>query len=263
MHLAVELPWEQAGAAPGFDTYVRLARTAERGVFDLVLLGEGLDPAGGAGGGPEPFTVLTALAGVTERIGLAAAVGTAGRDVDRLARRLDALDRLSGGRAAGPVLGSRPPGGAVTIGGEGAVEVLVLGDGASGASGVNGARERTPHGARVLVRLDITPADMPADPQVLADRLAARVDAGEVDGYVLVPAADPGGHGLDAFVGRVVLLLRDRGALPAAYRGATLRDHLGLAAHEPPIPVPVPEPASVAVAAAVTTPTPTTAVRKA
>jgi hypothetical protein len=54
------------------------------------------------------------------------------------------------------------------------------------------------------------------------------VRSGDVDGYVLVPDPAPGGHGLDAFVDRVVPLLQAQGALRTAYRGSTLRDHLGL-----------------------------------
>jgi hypothetical protein len=112
-----------------------------------------------------------------------------------------------------------------------------------GVHGAPGARERVRAGVKVLARVDLTLTGAtalpdPLDPPALADRLAARVEAGEVDGYVLLPAADPGGHGLDAFVGQVVPLLQARGALRTAYRGATLRDHLGLTAHEPPPSVP-------------------------
>jgi hypothetical protein len=110
----------------------------------------------------------------------------------------------------------------------------------AGVAGAACPRERTPAGVKVLARVDLTlmrAAGTP-DPPAFADRLAARVDAGEVDGYVLVPEADPAGHGLDAFVGQVVPLLRARGALRTAYRGATLREHLGLTAHEPPPSVP-------------------------
>jgi hypothetical protein len=45
---------------------------------------------------------------------------------------------------------------------------------------------------------------------------------------VLVPDAAARGRGLDAFVARVVPLLQGRGSLRTAYRGTTLRDHLGL-----------------------------------
>ena len=53
-------------------------------------------------------------------------------------------------------------------------------------------------------------------------------DAG--DGFILVPHLTP--HGLDEFVDKVVPLLQERGSFRTAYRGHTLREHLGLA----PIP---------------------------
>ncbi|WP_307795299.1 LLM class flavin-dependent oxidoreductase [Actinacidiphila acididurans] len=296
MHLAVELPgpgtagtWPEDGRAADFAAYVRLARAAERGRFDFLLLGDGgppregqpgfgagtrAGPAAGALAGPEPssrdarnwpepFTVLNALAAVTERIGLAAAVDPGGRDPYGLARRLAALDRLSAGRAAGPALAvpeftaptgpqSRP----VTIGGPAdaaAPEVVLLDrpcDG--GAVVVPGAGERTPPGAKILARIDITlaaraeppaesggangPAGLPGEPEALAARLVARFRSGAVDGFLLRPAPLPGGHGLDLFVERVVPLLQARGALRTAYRGSTLRDHLGLPTPAPPVP---------------------------
>jgi hypothetical protein len=62
----------------------------------------------------------------------------------------------------------------------------------------------------------------------LAARLDAPVQAGVVDGYVLLPDAAAGARGLDAFVDRVVPPLQQRGSLRTAYRGTTLREHLGL-----------------------------------
>ncbi|MCC5474980.1 NtaA/DmoA family FMN-dependent monooxygenase [Streptomyces barringtoniae] len=122
MHLAVRFP--AAGDTAAGDTVVRtgprtgsriafpacerLARTAERGRFDFLLLDEGLrlpehrgrlhelDPVGW----PEPVAVLNALAGVTTRLGLAATADTACGEPYELARRIGTLDHLSGGRAA-------------------------------------------------------------------------------------------------------------------------------------------------------------------
>lgn len=268
MHLAVELSAAVAARAadatlPDFAAYVRLAQTAERGLFDFVLIGDGPvaygeadgeapseadGPPAGLLGRPDPFTVLNALAAVTRHIGLVAAVSPVGRGVpgtrspDELARRIAALDRLSAGRAGGPVLAvpdltapSGPQGRPVAVGGPGVgdapAEVLVL----------TGAVERPRPGVKVLARIDFTrtvwsTAD-PSDPPALADRLAARVRSGEVDGYVLTPQPVPGGHGLDVFVDRLVPLLQTRGIFRTAYRGATLRDHLGLPAPVPPTPV--------------------------
>ena len=84
IRLAARIP----GTA-GFDTCVHIARSAERGRFDFVLLD----------GGPDPFSVLAALSAVTERIGLVAVVDTdTGQPFD-VARKLATLDHLSGGRA--------------------------------------------------------------------------------------------------------------------------------------------------------------------
>ncbi|MFF8728385.1 NtaA/DmoA family FMN-dependent monooxygenase [Streptomyces sp. NPDC015171] len=130
LHLAAAFPWSAdagpgdrhadpaagtagwagagAGARAAFGSFERVARAAERGLFDFLLLdGESrlpehrgrpheLDPVGG----PEPVAVLNALAGVTARLGLAATVHTAYGEPYELARRLATLDHLSAGRAA-------------------------------------------------------------------------------------------------------------------------------------------------------------------
>lgn len=62
------------------------------------------------------------------------------------------------------------------------------------------------------------------------DAVATELDEFEqreaADGFVLVPHLTPGG--LDGFVDEVVPLLQERGAFRTAYRGTTLRSHLGL-----------------------------------
>ncbi|WP_371658957.1 NtaA/DmoA family FMN-dependent monooxygenase [Streptomyces sp. NBC_00280] len=117
MHLAVCLPGvggaavgagPRAGSPVEFSSFERLARTAERGLFDFLFVAEGLplgehvegvhDPD--EAGRPEPVTVLDALAAVTERIGLAATADAAFDEPYGLARRFATLDHLSGGRAA-------------------------------------------------------------------------------------------------------------------------------------------------------------------
>ncbi|WP_229924477.1 NtaA/DmoA family FMN-dependent monooxygenase [Streptomyces sulfonofaciens] len=116
MHLAARFPgagttvWSDplAGSPVDFASFEHFARTAERGLFDFLLLAEGLrlrehrgrihDPD--AVGRPDPLTVLAALAAVTDRIGLAATAGTTFNEPYELARRLASLDHLSGGRAA-------------------------------------------------------------------------------------------------------------------------------------------------------------------
>ncbi|ORB31448.1 hypothetical protein BST38_05555 [Mycolicibacterium parafortuitum] len=72
---------------------MRIARSAERGRFDFVLLDFVLDSA------PDPFSVLAALPAVTDRIGLVAVVDTDTAEPFDVARKLATVDHLSGGRA--------------------------------------------------------------------------------------------------------------------------------------------------------------------
>ncbi|MFF7338565.1 LLM class flavin-dependent oxidoreductase [Streptomyces sp. NPDC008163] len=90
MHLAAYAPG--AGERAGFASYEGLARTAERGLFDFLLVAEE------EARGPDALTVLAALAAGTERLGLAA--NTALGEPCEAARRLATLDHLSAGRAA-------------------------------------------------------------------------------------------------------------------------------------------------------------------
>jgi alkanesulfonate monooxygenase SsuD/methylene tetrahydromethanopterin reductase-like flavin-dependent oxidoreductase (luciferase family) len=243
----VHLPAGGEGPPPqDFDACVALARTAERGLFDFLLLTGGARPAacdgrkdgepggpGGQGGwagpdgcGPEPVTVLHALAAVTTRIGLAVAVGAdaAGREPYDLARRIAALDRLSGGRAGGPPgrPGGHqgPHGWPVTFDFGGAAEVLLTGPAAAGRPGSRRAR--------VMSRLDLADGAAESGARALADRLHEQVQSAVTDGFVLRSESGAAGRGLDAFVDRVVPLLQERGSLRTAYAGTTLRDHLGL-----------------------------------
>ncbi|MFF8288670.1 LLM class flavin-dependent oxidoreductase [Streptomyces sp. NPDC016309] len=83
--------------------FQELARTAERGLLDSVFLADGLALWGkvrhNALGGFEPLTLLSALATVTERIGLIATVSTTFNEPFSTARAFASLDHLSGGRA--------------------------------------------------------------------------------------------------------------------------------------------------------------------
>ncbi|MYY01488.1 MULTISPECIES: NtaA/DmoA family FMN-dependent monooxygenase [unclassified Streptomyces] len=117
MHLAAHFPgvnnttvWSdpRSGSQIEFSSFEHLARTAERGLFDFFFLAEGLRLREHKGrihdldvvGRPESLTVLSALAAVTDRIGLAATVNTTFNEPYELARRLATLDHLSAGRAA-------------------------------------------------------------------------------------------------------------------------------------------------------------------
>ncbi|MFE1958706.1 NtaA/DmoA family FMN-dependent monooxygenase [Streptomyces sp. NPDC059479] len=123
MHLAAHFPgvnnttvWAdpRSGSQIDFSSFEKLARTAERGKFDFFFLAEGLRLREHNGlihdldvvGRPESLTVLSALAAVTDRLGLAATVNATFNEPYELARRLATLDHLSAGRAAWNVVTS-------------------------------------------------------------------------------------------------------------------------------------------------------------
>ncbi|MEW1957917.1 NtaA/DmoA family FMN-dependent monooxygenase [Kineococcus sp. NPDC059986] len=108
--------WQDPAAGSQIDvqSFAHLARTAERGFFDLFFLAEGLRLREHAGeiyendvvGRPDTFTVLAALAGVTDHLGLAGTINTTFNEPYELAREFASLDHLSGGRAAWNVVTS-------------------------------------------------------------------------------------------------------------------------------------------------------------
>ncbi|MGW6095885.1 NtaA/DmoA family FMN-dependent monooxygenase [Streptomyces sp. NPDC055157] len=123
MHLAAHFPgvnnttvWTdpRSKSQIDFSSFEHLARTAERGRFDFFFLAEGLRLREHNGrihdldvvGRPESLTVLSALAAVTDRLGLAATVNATFNEPYELARRLATLDHLSDGRAAWNVVTS-------------------------------------------------------------------------------------------------------------------------------------------------------------
>lgn len=83
--------------------FQHLAQTAERGRLDSVFLADGLALWGkvrhNALGGFEPLTLLSALAAVTEHVGLIATVSTTFNEPFHIARKFASLDHISGGRA--------------------------------------------------------------------------------------------------------------------------------------------------------------------
>lgn len=100
-----------------FRYYHALARTAERGKFDMIFLSDGLgvrthykDSDELSRWGRivhfEPLTLLSALAATTERIGLAATTSTTYNEPFHVARKFASLDWLSGGRAGWNVVTS-------------------------------------------------------------------------------------------------------------------------------------------------------------
>ncbi|MGW5751410.1 NtaA/DmoA family FMN-dependent monooxygenase [Nocardia rhamnosiphila] len=117
IHLAAHFPgvnnttvWTdpESGSQIDFASFVHLARTAERGLFDFFFLAEGLRLREHRGrihdldvvGRPDTFTVLNALAGVTDRLGLAGTINTTFNEPFELAKQFATLGHLSGGRAA-------------------------------------------------------------------------------------------------------------------------------------------------------------------
>ncbi len=116
IHLAAHFPgvnnttvWTDpaAGSQIEFDSFVHLARTAERGLFDFFFLAEGLRLREHRGrihdldvvGRPDTFTVLAALAAVTDRLGLTGTINTTFNEPFEVARQFATLDQLSDGRA--------------------------------------------------------------------------------------------------------------------------------------------------------------------
>ena len=116
IHLAAHFPgvnnttvWTDpaSGSQIEFESFAHLARTAERGKFDFFFLAEGLRLREHRGriydldvvGRPDTFTVLAALAGVTDRIGLTGTINTTFNEPFEVARQFATLDQLSDGRA--------------------------------------------------------------------------------------------------------------------------------------------------------------------
>jgi FMN-dependent oxidoreductase (nitrilotriacetate monooxygenase family) len=98
----------ESGSQTDFESFRRIAQTAERGLFAAFFLGEGLrlrehlgrPHALDVAGRPDAQAMLAALASVTSHIGLVATQNTTYNDPADLAHRLSTLDLLSGGRAA-------------------------------------------------------------------------------------------------------------------------------------------------------------------
>jgi FMN-dependent oxidoreductase (nitrilotriacetate monooxygenase family) len=100
---AWRLPESDPHAHVDVEHFKNLARIAERGTMDSLFLADGPvlwnNLARRPGGSLEPTVLLTALAGVTEHIGLIATASTTYNEPYNLARRFASLDQISGGRA--------------------------------------------------------------------------------------------------------------------------------------------------------------------
>ncbi|AEI43048.1 LLM class flavin-dependent oxidoreductase [Paenibacillus mucilaginosus] len=95
-----EASWRHPRAVPHRNLDIRyaaeIARTAERGLMDAVFVADGY---AGRSNTLEPFTLFSALALLTEHIGLIATVSTTYNEPFHLARQFASLDHISGGRA--------------------------------------------------------------------------------------------------------------------------------------------------------------------
>ncbi|MEU2776235.1 NtaA/DmoA family FMN-dependent monooxygenase [Streptomyces sp. NPDC007162] len=123
IHLAAHFPgvnnttvWSDpaAGSHIEFSSFAHFARTAERAKFDFLFLAEGLRLREQGGkiydldvvGRPDTFTILAALAAVTEHLGLTGTINSTFNEPYEVARQFASLDHLSGGRAAWNVVTS-------------------------------------------------------------------------------------------------------------------------------------------------------------
>ncbi|MFD7713280.1 NtaA/DmoA family FMN-dependent monooxygenase [Streptomyces sp. NPDC059785] len=123
IHLAAHFPgvnnttvWSdpKAGSHIEFSSFAHFARTAERAKFDFLFLAEGLRLREQGGriydldvvGRPDTFTVLSALAAVTDRLGLTGTINSTFNEPYEVARQFASLDHLSAGRAAWNVVTS-------------------------------------------------------------------------------------------------------------------------------------------------------------
>ena len=123
IHLAAHFPgvnnttvWSdpRSGSHIEFESFAHFARSAERAKFDFLFLAEGLRLREQGGqiydldvvGRPDTFTVLAALAAVTDRLGLAGTINSTFNEPYEVARQFASLDHLSDGRAAWNVVTS-------------------------------------------------------------------------------------------------------------------------------------------------------------
>jgi FMN-dependent oxidoreductase (nitrilotriacetate monooxygenase family) len=121
--------WRYPGAFPdanfNFSQLKRFAQTLERGKFDAFFMADHLAvlnmpiealKRSHTVTSFEPFTLLSALAGATERIGLVATASTTFDAPYHVARRFASLDHISGGRAGWNIVTTSNPDAALNFG---------------------------------------------------------------------------------------------------------------------------------------------------
>lgn len=111
-------PDSHADAGANFQRFVDMARTAERGLFDMLFSADTASAWTAEGEGMrrqhyvawlEPFCLMSALSGYTRNIGLASTATTTYEEPYSLARRFATLDLVSGGRGGWNVITSGNP----------------------------------------------------------------------------------------------------------------------------------------------------------
>jgi FMN-dependent oxidoreductase (nitrilotriacetate monooxygenase family) len=115
----------RAGADIGY--YQHVARIAERGTLDAIFLADSPGLQGLPLGRPpmtmiEPTVILTAVAAVTERIGVVATVSTTFNHPYNIARRISSLDHASRGRAGINAVTTYNPAAVANFGSEGILD---------------------------------------------------------------------------------------------------------------------------------------------
>jgi FMN-dependent oxidoreductase (nitrilotriacetate monooxygenase family) len=121
--------WRYPGGLPdgnfNFAHYRRFAQTLERGKFDAIFLADSLAllkmPEGALKRSAtvtsfEPITLLSALASITEHLGLIATASTTYNEPYHIARKFASLDHISGGRAGWNLVTSGNPNEAMNFG---------------------------------------------------------------------------------------------------------------------------------------------------
>lgn len=116
--------WRHPKASPGastdFQFYKKRAQTLERGRFDFAFIADSVSI--NEKSSPhylnrfEPVTILSALAAVTQKIGLVATITVSYTEPYNLARQIASLDHISGGRAGWNVVTSWLEGSAANYG---------------------------------------------------------------------------------------------------------------------------------------------------
>jgi FMN-dependent oxidoreductase (nitrilotriacetate monooxygenase family) len=117
---AWRLPAADPGANLSIDYYQRLARIADEAGLDAIFLGDapalGLDIASTPGGGIDPLVLLGNLTAITQRVGAVITSSSTYNSPYNLARRFQALDIVTKGRAAVNVVTTYAPAAAANFG---------------------------------------------------------------------------------------------------------------------------------------------------